>query len=172
MPLDRELRFWMKVTKGEPDACWPWVGAKRGSRQKRGCFWDGKRNVDAARWLWQYAFSQELRPSEVVMHSCDNSLCVNPRHLSIGTQGDNVADMWSKGRADLLSIQAGAAKGRAMMNANPELRARGARHGCAKLSEQDVAAIKSSPERTSNLAAKYGVDRTTIQRIRRGALWN
>lgn len=39
-----------------------------------------------------------LSPKEVVRHTCDNTRCVNPAHLVIGTQADNVADMMHRGR--------------------------------------------------------------------------
>lgn len=37
-------------------------------------------------------------PAVKVLHSCDNPPCCNPRHLSFGTQADNITDMHSKGR--------------------------------------------------------------------------
>ena len=39
----------------------------------------------------------------VVMHSCDNPSCINPAHLSVGTQGENVNDMHQKGRTNYLT---------------------------------------------------------------------
>lgn len=36
---------------------------------------------------------------KVVMHICDNRRCVNPKHLRVGTQKDNVQDMFKKGRS-------------------------------------------------------------------------
>jgi len=42
-------------------------------------------------------------PGQVVMHSCDNRLCINPEHMSLGTQQDNIADRVAKGRNHGLS---------------------------------------------------------------------
>ena len=47
----------------------------------------------------------------------------------------------------------------------------GERHPCAKLSEEDVSAIRGGEEGTAVLAERYGVHRTTIQRIRSGKRW-
>ncbi len=34
----------------------------------------------------------------LVLHRCDVRCCVNPNHLFLGTQADNIHDMWAKGR--------------------------------------------------------------------------
>lgn len=165
-----EQRFFAKVNK--TDTCWWWIGATHGSRQKRGMFWDGKRTVDACRWIYQQAHAGVEMAGVVVRHTCDNALCVNPKHLELGTQAENVADMWERGRANIKAIRRGAAMGRETLRRQPERRARGLRHGRARLSDEDVAQIVSSAEGTATLASRYGVHRTTIQRIRRGSARN
>lgn len=40
----------------------------------------------------------ELTESDVILHQCDNPTCVNPAHLKLGTQQENIADRVAKGR--------------------------------------------------------------------------
>lgn len=185
MHSDSEARFWAKVKRAQDNECWEWTGAKRGSRSKRGCFWDGARNVDAARWIWQNSNGRPIPDGHVVMHTCDNGLCVNPRHLRTGTQSENVADMWRKGRANIDAIRIGAAKGRASIVARPEVRARGAAHGIHKrsvkgeanplssLTETAVREIRelagSLPQRA--IAERYGVTQAGVWRIIHRKSW-
>lgn len=55
------------------------------------------RRVLAHRHVYQ-KFHGPLGEREVVRHTCDNPLCVNPYHLESGTQADNVRDMVARGR--------------------------------------------------------------------------
>lgn len=89
-------RFWPRVdTSGGPDACWEWT---RG-RDPHGYGRFATPNSDLA-----HRASWELHNGPIpaglnVLHHCDNPPCVNPRHLFLGTQKDNVDDMVAKGRA-------------------------------------------------------------------------
>jgi hypothetical protein len=185
MRLNSEQRFWKKVDRRNDGDCWNWIGATHGSGQKRGCFWDGKRKTDAARWLWQQTHGKQLEASHVVMHTCDNPLCVNPAHLVMGTQAQNVADMWAKGRQNMAAIREGAARGRQTLAEQPDRRARGERHGVHKrnlagennpqsrLTREDVSAIKGLAGQKSQraIAAQYGVNQAVVWRIINGKAW-
>lgn len=86
-------RFWSKVDRG--GGCWTWKGATLPS---------GHGRLTANQFqLYAHRFSYEIfygsiPPGMVVRHSCDNPSCVNPAHLELGTQRDNIQDAFRKER--------------------------------------------------------------------------
>lgn len=127
--------------------CWEWVGAKASGY---GCFtWDGK-IIGAHRFSYEHHFNFDCH-GFFVCHKCDNKICVNPSHLFVGLNIDNVNDMVQKGRQQ-----------------------RGAHHSQSKLSEQDVIFIKSELAKGTRqiaLCVKYNVSRACISDIYKGKRW-
>ncbi len=105
-----------------------------------------------------YCISRGIDISEisglVIMHSCDNPSCVNPKHLSAGSQLDNVSDRFKKERC-----------------------AKGELNGFSKLTEADVLHIRSIYSKhkkgfgSVSLGKKYGVHHSTILRVINGESW-
>lgn len=80
------------------DSCWEWQ--KRKDRDGYGMV-DGvlrKHYGQRAHRASYQIYKGEIPKGMVVMHTCDNRSCVNPNHLVIGTQKDNVRDCRDKGR--------------------------------------------------------------------------
>lgn len=80
----------------DPTACWLWTGAKTVLGYGQGKRKDKQPYVHRMMWSTLYG---EIPPGYVVCHACDNPSCVNPSHLFVGTQGDNMRDKQKKGRA-------------------------------------------------------------------------
>lgn len=75
--------------------CWEWLKAKAGNGY--GVISFNQKMHYSHRVSYRF-FVGEIPPSMNVLHRCDNPSCVNPEHLFLGTQKDNVADMIKKGR--------------------------------------------------------------------------
>ena len=140
-------RFWAKVDKTDSSGCWIWTA----SRWKSGY---GRIGVNghlegAHRVAWE--LTRGPIPAGLnVCHSCDNRPCVNPAHLFLGTQSDNIRDSIEKERW-YMPI--------------------GEKNGRAKLTYTQVEEIRSSALPFAKLAVKYGVSRWTIWNIRKNVSW-
>lgn len=91
---------------------------------------NGKK-IRAHRYLWEWVNGRKLKPwpEEVVLHTCDNRLCVNPEHLVAGTQKENLADMRRKGRGFTPPRKSHCKRGHALIDENVYVY-KGRREGC------------------------------------------
>lgn len=85
--------FWAKVHKGE--RCWIWLGTKhyRGYGACAKAYGDTR----AHRVSWKLTHGP-IPKGQGVLHRCSTPLCVNPAHLYLGDQKQNMADCVAAGR--------------------------------------------------------------------------
>ena len=89
-----EERFLSKVLIAPFQECWTWLGGLSGGY---GHFWNGSKRIMAHRFSYE-KYVRKLIDGEQALHHCDNRSCVNPNHLFVGTNLDNVRDKVKKGR--------------------------------------------------------------------------
>lgn len=175
-------RFWSKVDKNGPvipyvgTPCWTWIAYK--NPLGYGVFNADKIN-SAHRFSYELHYGK-IPEGMLVCHKCDNPSCVNPEHLFLGTDKDNMIDRDKKGRRKNLR------KGdNHFYHIHPEKsyfsrekfvpKARGEKHGMAVLTEEKVIEIREiySKHEMSfpKLAKKYGVGMTTIWHIVKRDTW-
>jgi hypothetical protein len=151
-------RFWSHVDMGAQDQCWPWTGMK--DRQGYGILKARPYIYRAPRVSWAITSGSELPDGMIVCHKCDCPACVNPSHLFIGTNYDNVQDKVSKGRQS--HNRNGGTSGEA--------------HPRAKLTESNVIDIrrKYQPYKTTAkmLSKEYGVSEREIKSIVYRETWS
>lgn len=144
-------RFWDKVKKGSESECWLWIAGDNGEGYGR--FRHGRKKVAAHRFSWELVHGP-INDESFVLHKCDNPACVNPAHLFLGTNQDNMIDMVLKGRN------------------KPRL---GKRNNKAKLTEDAVREIRriyaSGSVSQYQLAEKYGVGQPCIKDVVNFITW-
>ncbi len=89
-------RFYSKVEAPSLFECWIWKGSVR-THYGEILFRGHKESAHRVAWILQ---NGEIPDGMCVLHRCDNPLCVNPSHLFLGTQRENMLDKVAKGRAN------------------------------------------------------------------------
>jgi hypothetical protein len=153
MAIDKESlqQKLLACIKKTDNGCWEWT---------RSCNPNGyaqlgyKHRLIRAHRASAHAFlGLDLSSPLCVCHKCDNRKCINPNHLFIGTNQDNVDDKMRKGRL------------------NPPL---GSRSSFARLSENDIPLIRnriSSGEKLASIARAYKINPCAIWSIKHGHTW-
>lgn len=138
--------------RGSEDECWPWIKSRIGDGYGKmsSVTIAGEYRLDeyAHRVAWAFENGRWPAPGKAIMHSCDNSWCVNPNHLSEGTYGQNAVDRPRTGKWF------------------------GIGRGNGKVTLEQALEIRNSSERQIVLAERYGVSQPTISRIRTGKVYS
>ncbi|MFA7238188.1 MAG: HNH endonuclease [Phycisphaeraceae bacterium] len=130
-----------KISKTET-GCWEWTGYL--NEKGYGRLRIQGRHLYAHRLSYEL-FCGPLTDEQMVCHKCDNPMCCNPEHLFLGTRGDNIRDAKAKGRNN-----------------------RGVRNRSAKLTDDDVRAIRSaraSGMLQKDIASQYGLHKNMVYYI-------
>lgn len=164
-----EDRFWSKVNKDgamRPNMttqCWDFVSG--GTSKRYGLFSFQGEQDGAHRWSYRIEHKlTEIPEGLQVCHKCDNTLCVRPDHLFLGTPLQNMQDKDAKGRGNYTAWRL----------EKPERQPRGERVNTAKLTAQDVINIRTrrgDGEPLLDIADDYNITRTQVSRIYLRQAW-
>lgn len=147
-----------KISPEPMSGCWLWIGAHNPKGYGRVNFKGDNRYAHRVSYLLS---CDEIPEGILVLHKCDTPACVNPDHLFLGTNDDNMIDRNKKGRQAKLP---------------------GERNGFSVLTEAQVLEIRALREGSSyrnsgelsqkNLAKKYGVGQTAISKVLNRETWS
>lgn len=147
---DCNNRFWSKID--QTLSCWLWTAATDDGGYGRFLFQGKNRQAHIVMWILMHG---DVPYGQVVMHTCDVPSCVNPDHLKLGTQAENIADCVSKNR---------------------HFKPKGTLNNQAKLTDNQVKSIRQEYRDTKctkrSLALKYDMSDSAICRLINGQTWS
>lgn len=138
--IPMEQRFFKFVDKKTDDECWLWIGTK--DAHGYGKFSLKTKKIGSHRVSYEIHKKDKIPSGKVLMHTCDNPACVNPKHLVIGSYSENAIDMVKKNRSRICF-----------------------------LNEQQVLTIKRSDKTVKQLAEIYSVSTSCIRDIVKKRTW-
>lgn len=143
--IPKQLKnFINKFRINDKTGCWDWIGSIRGNNNY------GQFNNKQAHRISFEIFMGNIPDGFEVCHKCDNTICVNPDHLFLGTHNDNMQDMIKKKRG---------------------IFPKGEKQGLSKLTEIDIINIRNSNMTQKELSEFYDVCRKTINDIKKRRTW-
>lgn len=189
MTFDLQQKFDSSYQIVSESGCWIWTGAV--NKDGYGVIQHNYKLYYAHR-LSRLIAGDDI-DGKTVCHTCDTPSCVNPDHLYCGTPADNVADMVRRGRINrIIPVD----EIDAMINSGKPVYEEAARLGVssamiskirrnngvsstpvgsdvagAKMTDDDILSIYHSKDSVKNLADKYGLNPSTISKIRLGKRW-
>lgn len=143
--VEKQDKFWSQVQRGDETSCWPWTGYRTYQNYGRFTVKSGVRR-QAHRVAFELTQGGLLPDNVFCLHNCDNPPCCNPGHLRAGSQKQNIADKFTRGRHTPRSGH--------------------------KITKEIAACIKSDPRTHEKIAADYGVSRSFVTMIKMGTRWS
>lgn len=167
-------RFMAKVSPEPMSGCWLWAGAAKPAGY--GTFFMNGAYLNAHRASWMLHKGQ-IADGFLVCHHCDSPACVNPSHLFLGTQEENMRDMDVKGRR-VTACQIGSSnpmfakrhsdESKALMSAKRKGVFVGEKHPKAQVNEIDVIrirALRATGLLIKQIASETGISRHIVSNI-------
>jgi HNH endonuclease len=145
---NRFCRLFDEKIEKQENGCWHWTGFTRPGSHPYGKIdftWNGEKFQLAHRFAWLRKHGS-LDPLVKVLHSCDNPRCVNPDHLFLGTQQDNIADATAKGR----------------------MRSPSGNRNAARLTLAQSEQVKAATGTQKEIAARFGISQSMVSLIKLG----